>query len=202
MFWFLHYSVKVLIGLAIVGMLCLAYANRELLTPAEEWMRTLERADLGRLEILGTNTARVVKANAGDTLTVGESRTNRLTFRIAGVVAPPVNRHRNTPSWQAFEDSRVFLDRAAASNEVVIAYTYLVPGVGGVGGVYLGGTNLALTLLDSGMAVVHDASLKSLPLPEQVLLLAAEKKAREARRGVWSKPAVLSALKARSPGGK
>lgn len=45
---------------------------------------------------------------------------------------------------------------------------------------------MAIPLLREGMVIVHDASLKSLPIPDQVQLLAAEKSAREGRRGVWA----------------
>ena len=44
-----------------------------------------------------------------------------------------------------------------------------------MGGVYLGETNVALSLLEQGAARVDDATLKGLPLGEQVRLLAAEK---------------------------
>lgn len=195
MFWFLHYAVKTLIAVAIAGLLWFAYDNRHLLSPAQDWVNTLERADLERLEVLGTNTARVVRVNSGDTLTVGEKRSDRLEFRIAGVVAPPYNRHRHTPSWKSYEDSRRQLESLVRSNEVSVAYTFLVPRAGGVGGVYLNGTNVAISLLESGMAVVHDPSLKSLPLTDQVLLLAAEKRAREDKRGIWNDPAMLGVLR-------
>ena len=35
MFWFLHYTVKVLIGLALIGMGAVLYANRHWFSPAE-----------------------------------------------------------------------------------------------------------------------------------------------------------------------
>lgn len=195
MFWFLHYSVKVGMALAAVALLWFAYANRQLLNPAEDWLHTLQRADLERLEVLGTNTARVVKVNSGDTLTVGEKRSDRVEFRIAGIVAPPRSRAIHSPAWNAWEQSRRQLADLTLSNEVSVAYTFLVPRAGGVGGVYLHGTNVALPMLESGMALVHDASLKGLPVPDQLQLLAAEKRAREEQRGFWADPVMVRAMK-------
>jgi hypothetical protein len=79
----------------------------------------------------------------------------------------------------------------ALSNEVRVAYTFAIPGGGGVGGVYLGRTNVALPMLHEGMVIVHDGSLRSLPIVEQVQLLAVEKGARETRRGFWTNAVVL-----------
>lgn len=186
MFHFLHYAVKVAIVLMIVGLGAWAYSERARLEPAEEWLETLRRADLERLEVLGTNTAPVVAVPSGDSVVVGTSRTDRLTFRIAGVTAPPRARRKHSEAWKAFEQSRKHLESQVLSNPVDVAYTFLVPRGGGVGGVYLRGTNVAYAILDAGMGIVHDGSLKSLPVPEQVRLLAAEKAAREARRGFWA----------------
>lgn len=199
MFWFLHYCAKALLGLAVVALLWFGYRNRHLLSPAQDWLHTLERADLERLEVLGTNTARVVRVSSGDTLLVGQSRSERLEFRVAGITAPPFTRHKHSPAWKAYEASRLHLESLARSNEVQVAYTFFVPRAGGVGGVYMGGTNLALAMLESGLAIVHDASLKSLPLTQQVQLLAAEKRAREAKRGHWADPAAITLIRGPTP---
>lgn len=193
MFWFLHYTVKVLLALAIVGLGATLYLNRHWFAPAEDWAETLGRADLGTLPVLETITGRVVRVTSGDGLTVREGRGPLRLVRIAGIVAPPRSRNSRSPGSLAADRSRELLSRLALSNEVRVAFTFVVPRRGGAGGVYLGETNLAVPLLEAGAVMVHDGSLKSLPLTEQVQLLAAERSARSARRGCWTNMAALRA---------
>jgi endonuclease YncB( thermonuclease family) len=80
----------------------------------------------------------------------------------------------------------------ALSNEVPVAYTFFIPHGGGLGGVYLGGKNIAIPLLESGAAIVDEATLKCLPVVKQIQLLAAEA-AREEKRGLWGDSAMLEA---------
>lgn len=186
MFWFLHYAVKVGIGVALIGMGAWLYANRVWFAPAEEWVETLRRAETETLPIVGEANGRVVRVPAGDSVIVRDDQGAKVSFRIAGVLGPPPSRHPRSERAAIFRRSQDFLKGLAISNEVRIAYTFMVPEGGGLGGVYLAGTNLAVPLLREGMVIVHDASLKSLPIQDQVQLLAAEKEAREARRGVWA----------------
>ncbi len=186
MFWFLHYAMKVGIGVALIGMGAWLYANRVWFAPAEEWVETLRRAETETLPIVGEANGRVVRVPAGDSVIVRDDQGAKVSFRIAGVLGPPPSRHPRSERAAIFRRSQDFLKGLAISNEVRIAYTFMVPEGGGLGGVYLAGTNLAVPLLREGMVIVHDASLKSLPIQDQVQLLAAEKEAREARRGVWA----------------
>lgn len=186
MFWFLHYAMKVGIGVALIGVGAWLYANRVWFAPAEEWVETLRRAETETLPIVGEATGRVVRVPAGDSVIVRDDLGAKVSFRIAGVLGPPPSRHPRSERAAIFRRSQDFLKGLAISNEVRIAYTFMVPEGGGLGGVYLAGTNLAVPLLREGMVIVHDASLKSLPIQDQVQLLAAEKEAREARRGVWA----------------
>ena len=50
-------------------------------------------------------------------------------------------------------------------------------------------------ILEVGGAIIHEGSLKSLPVLEQVQLLAAEKAAREARRGIWEDPELVEVVR-------
>ena len=186
MFWFLHYAVKAGIALALVGVGLVVYLNRHWFQPADEWAQTLRRAQTETLPILGQATGRVVRASSGDTLVVRLEQGGPIAWRIAGVLAPPSSKQPRSARALAFQASRDALARVSRSNEVSIAYTFVAPEGGGLGGVYLAGTNLAIPLLSEGMVIVHDASLKSLPVVQQVQLLAAEKEAREARRGLWA----------------
>jgi endonuclease YncB( thermonuclease family) len=185
MFWFLHYAVKVGIGAALIALGAWLSAQRVWFAPAEEWLETLRRAEVETLPIVGEATGRVIRVPAGDSVIVRNELGATVTFRIAGVLGPPPSRHPRSERAVVFRRSQEFLKALAISNDVRIAYTFMVPEGSGLGGVYLAGTNLGIALLREGMAIVHDASLKSLPIQDQVQLLAAEKEAREARRGVW-----------------
>jgi endonuclease YncB( thermonuclease family) len=192
MFWFLHYAVKVGIGLALVGLGLVLYLNRQWFQPADEWAQTLRRTRTDTLPVVGQATGRVVRASSGDTLVVRVENGGPIAWRIAGILGPPASKQPRSARAMAFQASRDALLRLARSNEVSVSYTFVAPEGGGIGGVYLAGTNLAIPLVSEGMVIVHDASLKSLPLVEQVQLLAAEKEAREARRGLWSDTVQLS----------
>jgi endonuclease YncB( thermonuclease family) len=158
-------------------------------------MQTLRRAHRETLPILGQSTGRVVRVVAGDTVSIRPPEAQAQNFRIAGILAPPYARNPLSDEAKAFRRSRDYLASLALSNEVRVAYTYLTPeGSGGIGGVYLGETNLALPMLAAGWVIVHDASLRSLPITDQVQLLAAEKKAREAQVGFWSDTETLDSL--------
>jgi len=186
MFWFLHYAVKIGIGAALIGVGAWLYANRAWFSPAEEWVETLRRAETETLPIIGESTGTVVRIPAGDSVIVRDANGSKVTFRIAGVLGPPPSRHPRSERAAVFRWSQDFLRTLALSNEVRMAYTFMVPEGGGLGGVYLGSTNLAVPLLREGSVIVHDPSLKSLPIQDQVALLAAEKEARESKRGVWA----------------
>lgn len=196
MFWFLHYAVKVFIGLACAGMLVLLYVNRHWFAPADAWVQTLRRTHTETLPILGEVTGRVVRVPAGDTVSVRGQGGPAQNFRIAGILAPPYARNPLSDEAKAFRRTRDFLVSLVLSNDVSVAYTYLTPeGGGGIGGVYLNGTNVAVPLLSAGLVLVHDPSLKGLPLVDQVQLLAAEKAARETRAGFWSDTVALGELR-------
>lgn len=186
MFWFPHYAVKAGIGLALLGCGALLYANRAVFLPAQEWVETLRRAETETLPIVGEAQGLVIRVPAGDAVIVRDGQGAKVSFRIAGVLGPPSSRHPRSERAAVFRRSQEFLRSLALSNDVRIAYTFMVPEGGGVGGVYLAGTNLAIPLLREGTVIVHDPSLKSLPIQEQILLLTAEKEARESRRGVWA----------------
>lgn len=186
MFWFLHYAVKVGIGASLIAVGAWLYANRAWFAPAEEWVETLRRAQTETLPIVGESTGRVIRVPAGDSVIVRDERGAKVSYRIAGILGPPPSRHPRSERAAIFRRSQEYLRGLALSNEVRIAYTFMVPEGGGLGGVYLSGTNLGIALLREGTVIVHDPSLKSLPIPDQVQLLAAEKEARESRRGVWA----------------
>lgn len=186
MFWFLHYTVKVAAVLALIGMGVLLYVNRHWFAPADAWMRTMNRAQTEPMPVLGELNGQVVRVLSGDSFVMKEAQGPQYSIRVAGVLAPPASRNQRSEAAQAFRASREQLASLILSNEIRVAYTYLTPEGSGIGGVYLKGTNIALALLDSGRVIVHDSSLKSLPVTDQLRLLAAEKLAREARHGFWT----------------
>lgn len=193
MFWFLHYAVKVTAVLALIGLGILLYVNRHWFAPAEAWVETMRRTQTEPLPVLGELQGRVVRVTTGDSFLMREAQGPQYSIRIAGVLAPPASRNLRSAAAQAFRASRDHLAGLLGTNEVRVAYTFLAPEGAGIGGVYLNGTNVALPLLDSGLVIVHDSSLRSLPVQEQVQLLAIEKLAREAQHGFWTNTVDLRA---------
>ena len=200
MFWFLHYAVKVLIGLALIGMGALLYANRDWFSPAEAWVETLRRAEPDTLAIQGEVTGRVIRVPTGDSVVIRDADGARLSFLVAGIEAPPPSRIPRSEKARAFAESRDALRDLVLSNEVRVAYTFFVPEGGGLGAVYRGPTNVAVPLAEAGVVRVKDATLKGLPLTDQVALLAAEKGAREAARGIWANTVTNAVTAEGSPG--
>jgi endonuclease YncB( thermonuclease family) len=202
MFWFLHYAVKVGIGLALAGMILVAYVNRHWFAPADAWVQTLRRTQTETLPIVAESTGRVARAVSGDTLSVRVDGSRAQSIRVAGILAPSYARNPLSDEAKAYRRSRDYLASITVSNAVRIAYTFVTPeGGGGIGGVYLGPTNVALPMLSAGLVIVHEPSLRSLPMVDQVQLLAAEKAAREGRVGFWSDMTTLEALQEGSGAG-
>jgi endonuclease YncB( thermonuclease family) len=196
MFWFLHYTVKVLIGLAVVGLGVFVYVRRDAwFKPADAWVETLRHVETETLPVLGETTGTVTRVPSGQLVVIRSPEGKSLTFRVAGILAPPpAARNPRGLKAEAFRFSRDHLLELALSNDVRVAYTFFVAHGGGLGGVYSGDTNLAVSLLSAGAALVDKATLKCLPVIEQVQLLAAEKSAREGKVGLWGDPEMLEAV--------
>lgn len=194
MFWFFHYAAKVLMGVALVGVGITLYANRHWLNPSEEWVQQLGRVQTETVPIVGVVTGRVTRVTSGERLRVAAGPETRQYFQIVGISTPVASLNPHSPDSIAFRESRDFLATMVLSNEVRIACTLLVPDGGGMGGVYLGETNVAVPMLSAGKAIVHDASLRSLPVSDQIRLLVAEKTAKDARLGVWANAEIVNEL--------
>lgn len=195
MFWFLHYATKVTLGLALLGLAVLLYLNRHWFEPADAWVETLRRTRADTVPVLGQTTGIVIRLPSGDSVAVRTAHATVETYRINGIVAPPWSRNPLSERARIFRRTRDSLASLVLSNEVHIAYTFHVPGRGGAGSLYRDGTNIALPLLRDGFVIVHQPSLHAVPVLEQVQMLAAEKAARDAARGVWSDPDTLAALR-------
>ncbi len=195
MFRVLHYTAKVLLGLALAGVLVLAYASRHWFHPALEWIRVTRRAQTDPLPVVARSTGVVVRVTSGNELVLRTPGNRRQNVRIAGISTPPSVRNPSSDEASAFAWSRERLRSMVLSNTVAVAYTFMPNEGGGLGGVYLGSTNVAVPLLLQGAAVVNDASLKCLPVLDQLQLLAAEKEARESGRGFWTNAGVLAKIR-------
>ncbi len=197
MFWFLHYAVKVLIGLALVGIGVLIYFNRQWFTPADLWMEQFRRVQTDTVPVQEVVTGRVVRVPSAQRLVVASADHVPRSFEVVGIATPRATPNPRSQQSVASRAGRDFLSDLVLSNQVRIACTLLVPDAGGMGGVYFGDTNVAIPLLSGGYAIVDDTSLRSLPVKEQVELLAAEKVARDGHRGIWTNADLLSEVKKR-----
>ena len=125
-----------------------------------------------------TITGKVVGVADGDTLTL-DSEGRRVIIRLSGIDAP----ERGQPFGRKSGDEL----RVLALHQVATAETHKQDRYGReVGTVEVGGKDLGLEQVRSGMAWVLQRYLKELPVERQAEYVAAEEAARTARRGLWS----------------
>jgi endonuclease YncB( thermonuclease family) len=134
-----------------------------------------------------TITGKVVGVADGDTLTL-DSEGRRVVVRLSGIDAP----ERGRPNGQPFGRKSGDELRALALHQVVTVETHKQDRYGReVGTVEVGGKDLGLEQVRSGMAWVFRRYLKELPPARRTVYLAAEEEARAQRRGLWSEGAPL-----------
>ena len=129
-----------------------------------------------------TITGKVVGVADGDTLTL-DSEGRRVVIRLSGIDAP----ERGHPDGQPFGRKSGDELRALALHQVVTVETHKQDRYGReVGTVEVGGKDLGLEQVRSGMAWVFRRYLKELPQTRRSAYLAAEDEARAHRRGLWA----------------
>ena len=125
-----------------------------------------------------TITGRVVGVADGDTLTL-DSAGRRVVVRLSGIDAPE--------RGQPFGRKSGATLRALALHQAASVETHKQDRYGRqVGRVEVGGKDLGLEQVRSGMAWVFHRYLKELEEPRRAVYGAAEDDARAARRGLWS----------------
>ncbi|KAJ1028398.1 hypothetical protein NDA16_001565 [Ustilago loliicola] len=108
----------------------------------------------------------------------------RLTFVLAGIRAPKTARNANEKDEPFGREGLDFSTMRALQRDVEIE-VFSTDKVGGfIGALYLNKTdNLAVSLVEGGLATVHGYSAEATPFYKQ--LLDAEEKAKEGKLGVW-----------------
>ncbi|KAI1915235.1 hypothetical protein LOZ64_003587 [Ophidiomyces ophidiicola] len=107
----------------------------------------------------------------------------KLTFVLSGIRAPKSARNANEASEPFGQEAHDFSSRRCTQRDVEIDVETIDKVGGFIGTLYVNRENFAKVLLEEGLATVHAYSAEqSGHGPE---LFAAEKKAKEARKGVW-----------------
>jgi hypothetical protein len=122
-------------------------------------------------------TGRIVGLRAPALLELHEAGGARHHLRLAGLEPPP-----DPADARALRQTLATL---VVSQEVQAVTTVPATSRDGAALVELGGTNLNAWLLTAGLARTAPGALQAVPMRNQLDLLAAEARAREARRGTW-----------------
>ena len=125
-----------------------------------------------------TLTGRIIHVSDGDTVTLLTQESASLRIRVSGIDAP-----EKKQAWGA--RSRQAMMRCAYGKTAQVE-THKKDRYGRlVGVVTADGTDCGLALLKSGLAWFYSAYERELPAAKRPLYCAAEKEARQKKRGLW-----------------
>jgi len=134
----------------------------------------------------------VVGVIDGDTVDILDDSRKKWRVRLAGIDAPERKQPFGTASRQRLADG-VF------RQTVTVTWTKL-DGYGRIiGTIMLGGADVNLAQINSGMAWVYWKYLNELPVGTRGEYLSAEAEAQSARRGLWIEPSPVPPLDWRKP---
>ena len=121
---------------------------------------------------------------SGSRFTVLVPRENaKLTFVLSGIRAPRSARNPNEQPEPFGQEAHDFANRRCMQRDVEIDVEGTDKVGGFIGALYINRENFAKLLLEEGLATVHAYSAEQSGSATE--LFAAEKKAKEARKGVW-----------------
>lgn len=107
----------------------------------------------------------------------------KLTFVLSGIRTPKPARNTGENAEPFGQEAYDFANRRCMQRDVTISVE-TTDNVGGfIGTMYVGGENFARVLVEEGLAEVHQYSAEKAGNANE--LNAAEKKAKEARKGIW-----------------
>lgn len=137
-------------------------------------------------KILGEVTGRVTRVYSGDALQITDA-TGAFNWRLTALLAPelPASRAANAPRTPG-DASREFLAALVASNFVRIAVIHSAGPQASDGIVFLGPTNVNLTVLAAGMAQLNPRLAHFLPEIQRHEMERAQEQARAAKLGIWA----------------
>ncbi|EFE44555.1 hypothetical protein TRV_00663 [Trichophyton verrucosum HKI 0517] len=121
---------------------------------------------------------------SGSRFTVLIPRDNaKLTFVLSGIRAPKSARNANEKSEPFGQEAHDFANRRCMQRDVEIDVETIDKVGGFIGTLYVNRENFAKLLVEEGLATVHAYSAEQ--SGHGMELFAAEKKAKEARKGLW-----------------
>ena len=156
---------------------------------ARQYVDYSESLDKARRQLSLLSRQRKVPAivdfvKAGSRFTVLVPRENaRLTFVLSGIRAPKSARNPNEKSEPFGQEAHEFANRRTLQRDVEIDVEDCDKMGGFIGTLYVSRENFAKALLEEGLATVHAYSAEKSGNANE--LFAAERKARDARKGIW-----------------
>ena len=200
----MFYTIRKAIVCAFWGLLLLGgwtlYANREVFRPLVDLVQVSREMSLEQTSqpIIGQMTGQVIQVTGPDTFRVRNDAGTFFHFRVDGVDALQLGEAQTREQARLWNQCRTNLSSLILSNQVRIDITVTNLNRGGLGFVYVNGTNLNLKMVEAGTAAINPNYLKTLPLKEQYAFLTAQKKAQELRLGIWKSTAETQRAGARN----
>jgi endonuclease YncB( thermonuclease family) len=157
----------------------------DLLQPVYELYGLVKEADWEGEKVRGQVTGQVIAIRDGVGFLMKDGANQTFYFGLSGIEAPkkPTKGQRREGSLAA--QSKTNLTNLILSNTVRVDITYTNDYRSGLGVVYMDRTNVNARVVEAGMATINRRFLRGLPLAEQYALLRAEKRAQQARVGLW-----------------
>jgi len=161
------------------------YQRRAALAPVGDLVELLwnqdRRASPDRPRLIG----RVNAVYAGDGVQLRDDRGSLFNYGLAGVAAPHADEHSSPADRQRAAHSRTNLARLVLHQRVEIEVTRGNPETRtGLGLLWLGPTNVNVSVLAAGDGTLRRDQIRALPLKVQWTMVGAERSARESRPGI------------------
>ncbi len=190
MFYTIRRILIVLVWGLVVGAGVWAYQRRAALQPVEDWIEVLKNKKSVPQSFQGEVSGTVVKVLDGDTFQMKDQFGQLYTVSLVGVAAPEFRRDQPKPLRQLAANSKTNLSQLILSNKVTVDVTYAIPPRNALGIARLAETNINVAVAKSGWVQVKRDYIRTLPAPEQVALIQAEREAQIAKIGVWKEDAL------------
>ena len=172
------------IGLAIVGGWVL-YHYPGIVRPMFIWAGDTWRHLRSDGRIDGTLRGQVVEVFDARTLTERADEGGLYNLRLIGILPPEPGVAGVAPDTAIAATARRLLGQMALGQPVRVDLVHLATNRTGLGGIYVGETNLGVAMVDAGLATTDPKTIDRLPAAVQAELLKAERRSQMQHHGLW-----------------